>query len=400
MRPPGTRRPTGGKVALCRVGRILDGKLHCRRSRGERSVKRPQRKTIAILLAAGIVGGALAAGCARKDARQEVVATVNGEDIKVLDLRAWMGDSIGTIEMTYIPAEKKKKALDHLIVGWLMAQDARSRGMDNTPEFRESFQRSEHRVRVNGLFRKEIGAKLKNDGEAVKAEIARIQETNKKISAEGAAQIASRRVYERQVLKIREELIATAKKETGAAVNQVTMGNIGKGEDVPDNAVIASVGEEKILYGDVKKMLEGMSPTGESQGRQDLSKNPEGIAKVVDQEVTLLALSAYARKKGIEGSDVYKMARQEEERNILRGLVAQAAVRKEVTITEKEVENGTAERSREIVRQGKKIPLSTVREQVRASLLNDKHRQALDDYIAELKKKARITIDNAVLSKV
>jgi hypothetical protein len=363
-------------------------------------VKRPQRKTIAILLAAGIVGGALAAGCARKDARQEVVATVNGEDIKVLDLRAWMGDSIGTIEMTYIPAEKKKKALDHLIVGWLMAQDARSRGMDNTPEFRESFQRSEHRVRVNGLFRKEIGAKLKNDGEAVKAEIARIQETNKKISAEGAAQIASRRVYERQVLKIREELIATAKKETGAAVNQVTMGNIGKGEDVPDNAVIASVGEEKILYGDVKKMLEGMSPTGESQGRQDLSKNPEGIAKVVDQEVTLLALSAYARKKGIEGSDVYKMARQEEERNILRGLVAQAAVRKEVTITEQEVENGTAERSRENVRQGKKIPLSTVREQVRASLLNDKHRQALDDYIAELKKKARITIDNAVLSKV
>ena len=325
---------------------------------------------------------------------------MNGEDIKVLDLKAWMGDSIGAIAMTYIPVEKKKKALDQLIVGWLMAQDARSRGMDNTPEFRESFQRSENRVRVNALFRKEIWEKLKNDDKAVKAEIARIQETNKKISAEAAAQNASRRISERQVLKIREELIATAKKETGATVNQATMGNIGKGESVPDNAVLASAGDEKLLYGDVKKILEGRSPTGESQGRQDLSKNPEVIAKVVDQELNVLALSAYARKKGIERSDEYKMTRQEEERNILRGMVAQAAVRKEVTITEKEVENGTAERSRKIARQGEKISLSTVREQVRASLLDDKHRQALDDYIAELKKKARITIDNAVLSKV
>ena len=32
--------------------------------------------------------------------------------------------------------------------------------------------------------------------------------------------------------------------------------------------------------------------------------------------------------------------------------------------------------------------------------LNDRRRKAIDDYIAELKKKARITIDNAVLSKV
>jgi hypothetical protein len=27
MRPPGTRRPTGGKVALCRVGRIKEENL-------------------------------------------------------------------------------------------------------------------------------------------------------------------------------------------------------------------------------------------------------------------------------------------------------------------------------------------------------------------------------------
>lgn len=367
---------------------------------GGRSVKKMRGKTVAILLAAGIVGVALAAGCARKDARQEVVATVNGEDIKVLDLRAWMGDPTGAIAMTYVPVDRKNKALDQLIGGWLLTQDARSRGIDNTPEFRESLIRSEPRVRANALLRKEIGAKLENDDKAVKTEVARILETNKKISPENAAQRASRRISVEQVRKIREGLIATAKKETGAAVDQETMGKIGKGEGVPDNAVLASVGEEKILYGDVKMILEGMSPAGESGGREDLSKNPEAIAKVVDQKLNELALSAYARKQGIEGSDGYKMARQEEERNILRGLVAQAAMRKEVAITDKEVENAYAERSREMVRQGKKIPLSAVREQIRASLRNDKNRKAFDDYMAELKKKARITIDNAVLSKV
>jgi len=363
-------------------------------------VKRLQRKTIAILLMAGMFGGALAAGCARKDPRQEVVATVNGEDIKVLDLRAWMVDPTGTIAVTHIPVDKKKKALDKLIVGWLLAQDARSRGMDNTPEFRESFKRSEHLIRVNALFRKEVGAKLKYDDKAVKAEIARIQEANKKISAENAAQRASRRISEEQIRKIREGLIATARKETGAALNQATMGNIVKGESVPDNAVIASAGEEKILYAEVKRMLEERSPTGESQGLPDLSKNPEVIAKVVDQELNVLALSAYARKQGIEGSEGYKMARQEEERNILRTMVFQAASRKDVEITDKEVENAYAERSRELVRQGKKIPRSTVREQVRESLQDQKRGKAFHDYIADLKKKARITIDNAVLSKV
>ncbi len=45
-------------------------------------MNRLQRKSLMLLLAAGIAGGMFVAGCASKDVRQETVATVNGDEIK------------------------------------------------------------------------------------------------------------------------------------------------------------------------------------------------------------------------------------------------------------------------------------------------------------------------------
>ena len=363
-------------------------------------MNRLQRKFPILLLAAGIAGGMFVAGCSSKDVRQEAVATVNGDEIKGTELREFLGVPAGVFAVVDIPVERKKEALDQLVAVRLLAQEGRSRGIDNTPEYKEILQRNDQLVRIKALVRKEIEAKLKVTDEEIKAEIAKVKEANKGISDADAAMRAVKSVSGSRIQKIQEDLIAAAKKETAAAVDPKAVARIGKEENVPDNVVLASVGDEKILYGDVKKILRGLSPGGGPHGQPDLSKNPVLVGNILERELTMRALAAYAKKQGVDGSEGYKSMRQEMERFVLRSLVADNVAAKNVEVTDKEIEAAYAEHSATMVRDGKKIPLAMVKEQIRAALRNEKGKKVIDAYIAELRKKAKITVNDAVLPKV
>ncbi len=363
-------------------------------------MNRLQRKPLMLLLAAGIAGGMFVAGCSSKDVRQEAVATVNGGEIKGAELREFLGVPGGVFAVPDIPVERKKEALDQLVAVRLLAQEGHSRGLDNTSEFKEILRQNDLLVRIKALVRKEIEAKLKVTNEEIKAEIAKVKEANKGISDADAAMRAVKSVSGSRIQKIQEDLIAAAKKETLAAVDPKAVARIGKEENVPDNVVLASAGDEKILYGDVKKILRGLSPGGDPHGQSDLSKNPVLVGNILERELTMRSLAAYAKKQGVDGSEGYKAIRQEVERFVLRSLVADNVVAKNVEVTDKEIEAAYAEHSASMVRDGKKIPLAMVKEQIRAALRNEKREKGIDAYIAELRKKAKITVNDAVLPKV
>jgi hypothetical protein len=363
-------------------------------------LKRRERKSLLLLLAAGVAWGMFVAGCSSKDARQEAVATVNGDEIKGAELREILGVPAGAFAVVEIPVEKKKEALDQLVVVRLLAQEGRSRGIDNTPEFKEILERNDQLVRIKVLLRKEFEAKLKVTSEEIKAEIAKVKEANKGISDADAAMRAVKSVSGTRMQKIQEDLITAAKKETAAAVDPMAVARIGKEENVPDNVVLASAGDEKILYGDVKKILGRLSPAGGGPGQLDLSKNAVLIGNILERELTMRALAAYAKKQGVDGSEGYKTARMEMEQYVLRSLVADNVGLNNAEVTDKEIEAVYAENSATMVRDGKKIPLAMVKEQIRTALRNEKGQKAIDAYTAELRKKAKITVNDAVLSKV
>jgi hypothetical protein len=363
-------------------------------------VNRLQRKSLMLLLAGGIAGGMFVAGCSSKDVRQVAIATVNGDEIKGTELREFLGVPAGVFAVVDIPVEKKKEALDQLVAVRLLAQEGRSRGIDNTPQYKEILQRNDQLVRIKALVRKEIEGKLKVTDQEIKAEIAKVKEANKGISDADAATQAVKSVSESRIRKIQEDLIAAAKKETAAAVDPKAVARIGKEENVPDDVVLASAGDEKILYGDVKKILRGLSPGDAPHGQPDLSKNPVLVGNIIERELTMRALAAYAKKQGVDGSEGYKSMRQEMERFVLRSLVVDNVAAKNVEVTDKEIEAAYAEHSATMVRDGKKIPLAMVKERIRAALGNEKGKKAIDAYLAELKKKAKITVNDAVLPKV
>jgi hypothetical protein len=134
--------------------------------------------------------------------------------------------------------------------------------------------------------------------------------------------------------------------------------------------------------------------------RRDLSNNPGLVGNILEREMTMRALTAYAKKQGVEGSEGYKSARTEMERFVLRSLVADNVAANNAEITDKEIEEAYAEHSATMVQDGKKIPLAMVKEQIRAALQNEKGQKAIDAYNAELRKKAKITVNDTVLPKV
>jgi outer membrane murein-binding lipoprotein Lpp len=372
------------------------GRFEIHQSRGEKNVRSSFRSAVFILFAVALAG--VIAGCSKPDVKNEAVASVNGEDIKVSELREILGIRGGDATAAKVPAERKKEALDRLVAGRLLAQDARGKGLDNTAEFRQALAQNEQGVLITALFRREVESKGKAEDKEVKAEASKLRQADNNISEQDANARAGQMLSDKLRRKVEADLVAAVKKENPFNVNQDLIQKIGKGEKAEDNVVLGTSGAEKVSYGDVKRLIGTMAP--DLHGAQDLSKNPMFIERVLERELTGRALAAYARKQGVEGSDAAKAIRKELERSILISLLVDRVVLKEVSVTDKEIGEAYKEHAQMLVRDGKKVPLSAVKEQLRGFLQNNKKKKALEDYIEELKKKAKITVNESVLPKV
>ena len=166
-----------------------------------------------------------------------------------------------------------------------------------------------------------------------------------------------------------------------------------------DDAALATVAGEAITYGEVKGLLAGT--TGGNREGQDLFRNPVAVSRMRDREATGKALAAYAKKQGIEGSEWMKEVRSDMERSILIDLVAERDVLKGIEVTDREVRAAYDEQSQKMVQSGKKrIPFGKVEGLIRQYLDRQKRKKALEEYIADLRKKAKVVVNEAMLPKV
>lgn len=348
----------------------------------------------AILAVAVAFGG----GCSTKEAKNEAVATVNGDDVMIVELREFLGSRGGVVPVTNLPVEKKKEGLDRLVAGRLLAQDARAKGLDNTDAFRSTLSGNEKGVWISALLRKEIASRVKIKDSDLKDETKKVRAADNNLSEPDAAARAGQAIAEREIRKVEEELVASAKKDTPATIDMEAIDKIGKGGKMADDAVLATVAGEKITYGQIRKVLQESAPG--PHGPEGLLKNPVAIQRAVDREAMGVALHAYAKKQGLDGSEGLKSVRAEMERAVLINMLVDKMTAMDVSVTDKEVEGAYAEHGQMFIKDGKKIPLAQVKEQLRAYLGNAKRRKALDEYVESLKKKAKITINESVLPKV
>ncbi len=337
-------------------------------------------------------------GCSKPDAKQEVVGSANGENIKVLDVRESLGMRVGAAALPEVPMPMKKEAFNRVVALRLLAQEARAKGLDNTDAFRSIVGQNTRGVLINALFRREAATRANVSEDDVKAQAKKLRESDKALSQDNAMSQARRLASEERLRKVEQDLVAAARKEFPVSVNQELVGKIAKGEKVPDDAVLGTEGGEKVTYAQTKALLSAMG--GGAHGQGDLTRNPAAITQLLDRETTGMALAAYARKQGIEGSPWEKDVRADLERSVLINLLGEKEVLKDVAVSDKEIVDAYREHESMFVRDGKKIPLASIRPQLKDFLLNEKRRKAYEAYVADLKKKAKITLDEAALSKV
>jgi hypothetical protein len=338
-------------------------------------------------------------GCSTPEIGSETVASVNGEDVKVRELREFLGVRGGAVSAEEIPTVTKREALDRLIAGRLLSQEARIKGLDNTSEFKNLVKENDVSVLLAALFRKEVASKIRISKGDVSEQAKKLREADKALSEDNASIRARRMVSDAQIRKIEEELVAAARKEFPPKISQETIDKIAKGGKLADDAVLAAVVDDRVTYADVKRTLQRMSAAG-GHGNQDLATNPVAVGRIVDREVTARSLAALAGKHGIANSEWMKSARQDMERSILIDMLAEKEILKDIAVSEKEIGDAYAEHGQMFVRDGRKIPLAQVKEQIRGFLANEKRKRGIEAYVGGLKGKAKITVNEGILTKV
>jgi hypothetical protein len=309
-----------------------------------------------------IAGGS---GFFHANASEEIVAVVNGENIGVRELRESLGRWGKAASATDIPVERKKEALERLIDARLVEQTARSKRWDKAEEFKKRAKVGEKGLLISALFRMEIASR-------------------------GS-------IREEEMQKLGKELTVKAREEVSARIDVDAIGRIGKGEKAEDDVVLATAGDWKIRYGDVKTRLQGIHPGG--HGGRDLAGNPEALRSMVDRELTGKALAEYARKRKVEGSKWMGSARREMERAILIDLFTEKVILKEIRVTERQIEEVYARHSGMLTRDGRETPLSEVREEIRRIVEREQRKKTLHEYRERLRGKAKIKIDDKNLRK-
>ena len=283
-------------------------------------MKTPGKVVCAVVMAVILIAAFLG-GCSQNDFNKQVVATVNGEDISVLDAREYLGAPVGSFSLDGMPLEQKKAVLDQLIAIRLAAQSGKAMGIDNTQEYKDAFKKNEIGVTADALIRRELIKRLKLNEKEVKAEVEKIRKENAEISDAEATLQASKAIVGQKLREIQKKLIEAARKETGVSFDNNAIEQISKGEKIPDNAVLASAGDEKILFSDVKKIISDTPMLASFYEKQDPEITKALVSKIVEQDIILRSLKAYAAKHGLEGSKEYKSSLLNMERAVIANLM-------------------------------------------------------------------------------
>lgn len=348
---------------------------------------------------AAIAASVLIGGCSSDGAINEPVATVNGTRITVMEVREAIGIPGGLVAASMLDPGQKKKAIDQIIETRLLASEARAMGFDNTSEFKEILRSAEGNIAIKGLFRKELdirGKKLESEIEAAAKELSA---KDKNLKPAEARFQAGQAVFDKKLGEIQREMTDAAQKAFPGKIESAVIAKIAGGEKFPDNTVVGSVGPDKMTYGEAKALVE-KAMKGMKHPGKDFTTDEATLGSVIGQDLGNRSLLSYAKQQGGEKGRWHDLDRSLLENSILIGLLAEKVVFKDISATDKEIENAYDEHKDTFTKAGKLVPLAEVRGQIANFIENDKKRKAIEAYIVPLKAKAKISITESMVSKI
>ncbi len=343
----------------------------------------------------------LFSGCTSDESINETVATVNGNRITVMEVREAIGIPGGLVSAPNFDKEQKKKIVEQIAETRILAQEARTQGLDNTKEFKDAVRAGEPGIVIKGLFRKELDARGKKAESEIETAAKGLMAKDNNLKPTDARLQAGQAVFGSKLSQVQTEVSEAARKAFPEKIDTAVIGRIGKGEKVADDTVVGQVGADKITYGEAKVLIEkGMAAGGGQHSGKDFSKDEKALTSVIGQELSNRSLLAYAKQQGGEKGRWLELDRSLLENSVLIGLLAEKVIFKDLVVSDKEIEATYNDHKEMFSKGGKVMPLAEVRSQIVSFLQDDKKRKAVEAFLAPLKAKAKIVITESLLPKI
>jgi hypothetical protein len=356
-------------------------------------------KSSLLIGVAALAASVLVSGCSSEEAINETVATINGNRVSVMEVREASGIPGGLVSASMLDKDQKKKVIDQIAETRILAQEARTMGLDNSPEFKEAVQVGEAGIVIKGLFRKELDAKGKKIESEIETAAKALTAKDKNLKPADARFRAGQTVFGEKLNLVQKEVTEAANKAFPQKVDGAVLNKIAAGEKVSDDTVVGTAGTEKLTYGQTKALME-KATQGMKHAGKDFSKDPKALASVIGQDLANRSLLAYAKQQGGDKGRWHELDRSLLENSVLIGILAEKVIFKDVSVSDKEIESAYGEHKDMFMKDGKLLPLAEVRPQIANFLQNDKKRKAVEAFLAPLKAKAKITITESMLSKI
>ncbi len=285
-----------------------------------------------------------------EDVRSKTVAEVNGESISVKELREFLGIRAGAYPASDVSVDAKKDALDRLIAGRLLAEEAVRKGYADSEEFKKRYEDGKKDLYIAVLFREKVDKLVKEDSEEIAAEAKRLMKGDNKLT-ESEARLKARNLYfQNRFRELDNNLVEEVKKGIKLQHNQEVLKKLFGNKPLKDDEVVSSWGDMKITAGMVKKELNAIS----GHGGVNLLADPRAVGAIVERLAIKEALYKKALDEKVDQTNTFKDVEKGYRNSILIDLLIEKEFKNKVKVTDEDAKKAYAEHP-EMFEQGVKI---------------------------------------------
>ncbi len=260
------------------------------------------------------------------------LATVNGENISVKDLREFLGVRAGAHRVFGVPRARMKSALESIIAGRLLASEGRKKGYDKDKAFMKRYEDAKNDLYISSLFREKVGNVVTVTEGQIKDESKKIMEKEKKISEAEALQKATEGLYDKQFKESDNIIVAKAQKKISMKIKDETLKKISSGKTLVDSTAVATVNGDAVTYGEVKEELGNVAGHNVS----GLVKDVNALKAILKRISIKRGLLSYAMKEKVDERETFSQLKKNFENSLLVSLFIEKDLRKGLKVTVEE----------------------------------------------------------------
>ncbi len=158
---------------------------------------------------------------------------------------------------------------------------------------------------------------------------------------------------------------------------------------------VAKVGNTVITKEDVLRKLNTLPPFA-----QEMFRGEEGIKRLIDELVKTEVLYLEAKKKGIDREKEYREEVEDFKKITMIRMLLRKELENRITVTDEEIKDFYEKNKKDLKINGRIVDYNSIKDRIRQHLIEQKQAMAFNDYVNNLEKNYRITLNEMAIKSM